>query len=60
MPYVLGVIASLELKLKKSEFSNSDCRFGLLAKKYDKKVCLFFPFSDENTVKFSVKVTKRG
>ena len=50
---------SREVKFKKSEFSNSDCRFGLLAKNYDKKVLFFFPFSDENTVKLSVKVTKR-
>ena len=40
------------------EFFNSDFRFRFLAKKYNSKVFFFFSYSDQNIVKFDVKVKK--
>ena len=47
-----------KVKFWKSEFFNSDFRFRLLAKKYNSKVFFFFSYSDQNIVKFDVKVKK--
>ena len=47
-----------KVKFWKSEFYNSDFRFRLLAKKYNSKVFFFFSYSDQNVVKFDVKVKK--
>ena len=49
MPFSKGQ-RSWKVEFKKSELSNSDCRSGFLAKKYERKC--------ENPVKFCAEVSK--
>ena len=58
----------LKIKFWKSEFLNNDCRFGLLVKEYDCKVCPFshFPIRTQsnsaskrqNELKLTITLTK--